>query len=149
MIALTRQDLPPLERPASFAAAEALRGAYVLSDAEEPTLVLIATGSEVHVALGAKALLEARGHKVRVVSAPCWEAFAARPETEREAVLGRGVRRITIEAGSTGLWRGVVGPSGLAVGIDRFGASAPAQRVAREFGLTRERVAERILAELS
>jgi transketolase len=148
VIALTRQDLPALERPANFAAADALKGAYVLSDAEKPTLVLIATGSEVHVALGAKEVLEARGQRVRVVSAPCWEAFAARPEGEREAVLGRGVPRVTIEAGSTGLWRGVVGHDGLALGIDHFGASAPAQRVAQEFGLTRERVAERILAEL-
>jgi transketolase len=148
VIALTRQDLPPLERPANFEAAEALKGAYVLADADQPTLVLIATGSEVHVALGAKEVLEARGQRVRAVSAPCWEAFAARPEAERDAVLGRGIRRVAIEAGSTGLWRGVVGLGGLALGIDRFGASAPAQRVAQEFGLTRERVAERILAEL-
>jgi transketolase len=148
VIALSRQDLPPLQRPEGFDPSEALAGAYVLSDADDPTLVLIASGSEVHVAIGAKELLEAQGQRVRVVSAPCWEAFATRPRAEQERVLGRGIRRVSLEAGATGLWRGVVGHDGLALGIDRFGASAPAKRVAQEFGLTMERVAARILAEL-
>ena len=92
--------------------------------------------------------LEEKGHRVRVVSAPCWEAFERLPAAEQEAVLGKGIRRVSIEAGVSGPWRGVVGDRGIAIGFDRFGASAPASRLAEEFGLTGERVAARILAAL-
>ncbi len=148
VLALSRQKVPPLERAADFAPEMMLKGAYVLADSDQPEVVLIATGSEVHVAVEAKQLLEAKGHGARVVSAPCWEAFSRLPAAEQDAVLGRGVRRVTIEAGRTTPWRAVAGSDGICIGIDRFGASAPAERIAEEFGLTGQKIAERILAEL-
>jgi transketolase len=143
---LSRQNLPTLERPAGFDPKRVLDGAYVLSDTDKPDLVLIATGSEVHVAVEAKKILEGKGRRVRLVSAPCLEAFAALPASAREAVLGRGARRVSIEAGRTLPWSGLLGDGGLAIGIDRFGASAPAERLAEELGLTGQRVAAHILA---
>ena len=148
VMCLSRQGLPVLERPAAFDPAQILKGAYVLADAADPDLVLIATGSEVGVAVHAKGLLEQKGHRVRVVSAPCWEAFERLPAAEQQAVLGKGIRRVSIEAGVTRPWNGVVGDGGIAIGFDRFGASAPAGRLAEEFGLTGERVAARILEAL-
>ncbi|MGC4088497.1 MAG: transketolase [Polyangiaceae bacterium] len=148
VLALSRQKVPELARPAGFDPKRVLDGAYVLSDAENPELTLIATGSEVHVALEAKGLLEAKGKRVRVVSAPCWDAFERLPKAQREAVLGKGTRRVTIEAGVTGPWRAVTGEDGISIGIDRFGASAPAERLAEEFGLTGAKVAARVLSEL-
>lgn len=147
-LVLSRQTLPALDRPADFDPRSILRGAYVLVDVSDPTLVLIATGSEVGAALGARPRLEAKGHRVRVVSAPCWNAFQRLPAAERDAVLGTSGRRVVIEAGTTAAWRGALGADGVAIGIDHFGASAPAERLAEEFGFTPERVAERILAAL-
>ncbi len=147
-LALTRQKLPPLDRPAGFDPAQLLKGAYVLADSDDPEVVIIATGSEVHVAVEARALLEQKGYATRVVSAPCLEAFGRLPAAEQEAVLGKGVRRVTIEAGRSTPWRAVAGSDGICIGIDRFGASAPAERIAEEFGLTGKQVAERILAAL-
>ncbi|HVU00187.1 MAG TPA: transketolase [Polyangiaceae bacterium] len=144
--ALSRQNLPTLERPAGFDPARIQDGAYVLSDAQNPDLVLIASGSEVHVAVQAKKILEGKGKRVRVVSAPCLEAFAELPESARAAVLGKDARRVSIEAGRTPPWHGILGDGGLAIGIDRFGASAPAGKLAEELGLTAERVAAQILA---
>jgi transketolase len=148
LLALTRQKLPALERPAGFDPKQILRGAYVLSDAEDPTLVVIATGSEVALALGAKKILEQKGQRVRVVSAPCLEAFKALPNAERASVLGTGIRRVSIEAGTTELWRSIVGLDGITIGIDTFGASAPLAQLAEGFGFTPEKVAARILSEL-
>jgi transketolase len=148
LIALSRQKVPELTRPAGFDNKQVLRGAYVLSDSENPDYVLIATGSEVHVALDAKGILEAQGKRVRVVSAPCWNKFESQPKEYRESVLGTGARIVTIEAGMSGPWRSVTGDKGLTIGIDRFGASAPAERLAEEFGLTGAKVAARILSEL-
>jgi transketolase len=124
------------------------KGAYVLSDVDFPNLVLIATGSEVHVALEAKETLEHRGHRVRVVSAPCLEAFARVDRDEQERILGRGARRVSIEAGRTLPWRGLVGSDGITIGVDTFGASAPWQDIASQLGLTGREVAAQILAQL-
>ncbi|MEB2324680.1 MAG: transketolase, partial [Sorangiineae bacterium] len=146
--ALSRQALPPLERGAGFDPRDLLKGAYIVADASDPELVLIATGSEVHVAVEAQRLLAAQGRRVRVVSAWCWEAFSRLPEAERDAILGRGLRRATLEAGRTATWAGVAGARGITIGIDRFGASAPAERIADEFGITAAKVRDRILAEL-
>ncbi len=143
--ALSRQKLPALDRPATFEPRQMLQGAYIVSDADDPNLVLIATGSEVHVAAEAKTILEARGKRVRVVSAPNWSAFERLPPGEQEAVLGKGIPRVTIEAGRTTPWKGVTGFGGVAIGVDRFGASAPAERLQVEFGLTAEKVAEAAL----
>jgi transketolase len=143
-IVLTRQKVPNLERAVGFAPESVLRGAYVLSDAERPTLVLIATGSEVSVAVEAKKLLAEKGHRVRLVSAPCLEAFARQGPAEHERVLGKGIPRVSLEAGRTPPWLGIVGLDGLALGVDRFGASAPQERLASELGLTAPAVAAAI-----
>ncbi len=139
LLVLSRQKLPFLgERRADVA-----RGAYVLADSDgTPDLVLIATGSEVSLALRAAAILEARAMKTRVVSMPCWELFAAAPQSYRDAVLPPNVKaRISIEAAATFGWSRYVGDGGYSFGIDRFGLSAPAADVARELGFTPEHVA--------
>jgi transketolase len=147
-LVLTRQKLPALARPSGFDPASVLRGAYVLDDAPDPNLVLIATGSEVGLAVAAKERLAADGYRVRVVSAPCWEAFRRLPESEQAVVLGKGIPRVTLEAGRTNLWRAVTGDTGLAIGIDRFGASAPAERIAEELGFTPDKVRAAISQKL-
>lgn len=148
VLALSRQKLPVLDRPAGFVPKTIQSGAYILSDAENPDLVLIATGSEVHVAVLAKKILEAKGRRARVVSAPCLEAFERLDRASREAVLGRGPRRVSIEAGRTPPWRALVGEDGICIGVDRFGASAPQSALAEHLGLTAERVAAQILEHL-
>jgi transketolase len=147
-LSLSRQKVPALQRPADFDPHVMLDGAYILSDAPNPELVLIATGSEVHVAVDAKKVLEKNGKRVRVVSAPCWEAFERLPAERQRAVLGDGARRVTLEAGRTLPWRGVAGPDGICLGIDRFGVSAPWQRIAEELGFTGDKVAAAILSAL-
>ncbi len=147
-LVLTRHKVPALERPAGFDAERLRDGAYVLADSDRPDLVIIATGSEVHLALEARRLLEEKGKRVRVVSAPCWDAFERLPKAQQDAVLATPARRAVIEAGSTGSWRGVAGLDGIVIGIDHFGASAPWERIAEEWGFTGPKVAERLLAFL-
>jgi transketolase len=148
VIALSRQNLPALDRPASFTPEQMLKGAYIVSDCATPSLVIVATGSEVSLAVAAKPLLEKAGQQVRVVSILSLEAFARQPVAEQQALLGKGVRRVSLEAGRTTLWRAIVGLDGIAIGIDHYGASAPPELLAEKFGFTPERVATRILAEL-
>ena len=145
---LTRQKVPPIVRDSTFDPKDALRGAYVAQEASggSPDVVIIATGSEVHLAVGAKAKLEAAGSKVRVVSAPCLEAFEAQDREYRESVLPSRIRRVSIEAGRTTQWLGIVGSDGLAIGIDHFGASAPDSVIAQKFGFTVEAVTDKIRA---
>jgi transketolase len=133
---LSRQDLPMQARsPAQVQ--EAARGGYLLSPAAgEADAVLIATGSEVQLALAAQKALAAEGIRSSVVSMPSTSVFDRQPEAYRESVLPEGIRRVSIEAGSTDLWRKYVGLSGAAIGIDRFGESAPASVLFEEFGLT-------------
>ena len=144
-LALSRQKLANIPRPAGFDNRTMLRGAYVLADAEgAPTVVIVATGSEVEVAIGAKKLLDAQGERVRVVSAPCWSLFERQDAAYRESVLLEGVRRVVIEIGVTAPWRGVAGEGGLVIGHDEFGASAPDSVLQKEFGFTPEAVAAKI-----
>jgi transketolase len=147
-IALTRQKTMNIPREPGFDPRVMLNGAYVLSEATggTPTLVLIATGSEVEVAWNAKKLLEQKGERVRVVSAPCWEQFERQDARTKEAVLPSGVRRVVIEIGRSEPWRGVVGDHGLVIGLDSFGTSAPDKDIQKHFGFTPEQVAARILA---
>jgi transketolase len=98
----------------------------------------------VPVALAAAEILEEEGRSVRVVSLPCLEAFRAQPAEYRSSVLGEGIPRISLEAGSTFGWGDIVGSDGLSIGIDRFGASAPAKVIAEQFGFTGPAVASRI-----
>jgi len=137
---LTRQNLPVLDRKLYAPAEHAARGGYVISEARDPNHIqylIIATGSEVHLALAVQKELQAEGSSVRVVSMPCLEVFQRQDAAYRDAVLPpSAVNRISIEAGTTTGWYRYVGREGLAVGIDRFGASAPAEVLAEKFGLT-------------
>jgi transketolase len=144
--ALTRQKLPVLARPEGFDPKTMLRGAYVLAEATggAPDLVLIATGSEVGLAVGAREALEKKGKKVRVVSAPCLEVFDAQDAAYRASVLPKGVKTVSIEAGRTDGWHKYVGDGGITIGIDRYGASAPDTVLAKEYGLTVDAVVARI-----
>ncbi|MEU1795956.1 transketolase [Streptomyces californicus] len=148
-LALTRQPLPVLERGAgdgAYASAEgAASGGYVLVDSrgETPDVILVATGSEVHIALEARELLAADGHDARVVSLPCREWFAEQPYAYQDEVLPPGVRaRVSVEAAVAQGWRDVVGDAGRMVSLEHFGASAPYERLYEEFGITPAAVAE-------
>ncbi|WP_458763844.1 transketolase [Cupriavidus basilensis] len=138
---LSRQALTPFARDGGQLAG-IRRGGYVLQDAQAPQAVLIATGSEVAIAVRAAAHLAEEGIRARVVSMPCVERFHAQDAAYREAVLPAGVPRISVEAGVTWFWRAVVGEQGATVGIDTFGASAPADALYQHFGLTPARVAD-------
>jgi transketolase len=148
--ALTRQGVPVLERPTDFDSSQMLRGAYVLNDADGPLkAVVVATGSEVHVAVAAKALLGEQGKGLRVVSAPCWDAFERQDAAYRATVLPAGIPRCTFEVGITLPWRAVAGEDGLCIGHDGFGMSAPAGEIQKAIGHDPESVAARIAAWLS
>ncbi len=149
ILALTRQNLRPVRTKASPDNLSA-RGAYRLKDAENARKVIfIATGSEVEIALDAAARLEAQGVGADVVSMPCTERFDAQPRDYREDILpdvsNREILRVSIEAGTTFGWERYTGLHGLRIGIDRFGVSAPAPDAYRYFGLTPDRVAERVI----
>jgi transketolase len=147
-LVFSRHKLPALERPAGWDPKLMLKGAYVLSDSDNANVVLLATGSEVGIAVGAAKLLAADGWRPRVVSAPCWNAFERLPQTEQDDVLGKDIPRVAIEAGRSTVWHAVVGRTGIVVGIDRFGASAPYERIAEELGFTPEKVAARVKSEI-
>ncbi|HET6347458.1 MAG TPA: transketolase C-terminal domain-containing protein, partial [Candidatus Krumholzibacteria bacterium] len=126
------------------------KGAYVVADPEQgkPKVVLIATGSEVHLAMAARAELAKRGVGARVVSMPCWELFRAQKPRYRSSVLPKSARKVAIEAGATLGWREWVGDKGAVVGLDRFGASAPGEVVMEKLGFNVEHVVEVALATL-
>jgi len=135
----SRQNLPFQARSADQIALIG-RGAYVLADADRPQAVIIATGSEVALAMGAKKDLEAQGIAVRVVSMPSTSVFNRQDPAYKNAVLPEGVKRVAVEAGVTDYWRKYVGLEGAVVGLDRFGESAPAVDLFKFFGLTVEGV---------
>ena len=148
-LALTRQKVPVIDRK-RFAKADGLRrGAYVLADAENPQLILIATGSEVSLALEAREKLEGEGVAARVVSMPCWELFEEQPQDYRDQVLLPSVTaRLAIEAGVRQGWDRYVGPAGDVICLDRFGASAPGDVALRELGFNVDNVLNRARALL-
>lgn len=142
LLALSRQNLPALPHT-DETVANARRGGYVIKDAEggKAQGILIATGSEVELALAAQAKLAEQGHAVRVVSMPCMDIFAAQDAAYQESVLPASIsKRVAIEAGTTGLWYKYVGLHGAVVGIDHFGASAPAPTLFAKFGFTVDNV---------
>jgi transketolase len=149
-LVLTRQKLGLIDRARYASAAGVARGAYVLRDAEggAPQVVVMASGSEVALAIEAGERLAAEGVRARVVSVPSMELFAAQDAAYRTSVLPEGVPRVSIEAAHPMSWQRLVGPGGVALGIDRFGASAPYQRVYQELGITVEKLVEaaRVLA---
>jgi transketolase len=147
LLVLTRQKLPTWDRSVMESADGVLHGGYVLCRASgPPRLVLLGTGSEVAICVAARDILEQEGIHTQVVSMPSVELYLGQPGRYRDQVLPHGVPIVAVEAGRTSFWHGVVGPRGDVVGIDRFGASAPAERIYQEFGLTPERVAERARA---
>ena len=151
LLALSRQDLPTLDR-GRYAAADGLRrGAYVLLDAPDakPELILIASGSEVGLIVAAAERLQAQGIAVRCVSMPSWELFEALPQAERDAVLPPSVgARLAVELGVPQGWDRYIGARGDMLGVQRFGASAPADVLLREYGFTVDNVCARAKALL-
>lgn len=144
VLIFTRQNLPVLDAEAGMADGVA-RGAYVLADPANGTFdaILIASGSEVHLALDAQKLLAEQGVAARVVSMPSWERFARQPQEYRDSVLPPAVKaRVAVEAGVTTGWQKWVGTDGIVIGVDRFGASAPYKVIYEQFGLTPACIAE-------
>jgi len=148
-LALTRQGMPVLDRNTFGPATGLSKGAYVLKDSKgkKPDIILIATGSEVQIALDASRELESKGLAVRVVSMPSWELFDKQPEEYRNRVLPpETTARIAIEAGVAQGWRQYVGDRGEVIAVNRFGASAPYKVLYEKFGITPERAVEKALA---
>jgi transketolase len=141
-LCLTRQNVPTLDRSGELEnAAEVVRGAYVLAQGTD--VILIATGSEVSLALDAREQLAADGISARVVSMPCVEWFTEQDESYRREVLPPTIRaRVSVEAGITPPWKLFVGDAGASIGVDHYGASAEYKKIYQEFGITAERVAE-------
>ncbi len=147
-LVLTRQSLPVLDRTKYPSAANLSRGAYVLVDTDStPDMILIASGSEVHLAVKAAEELAGQGVKARVVSMPSWELFEEQDQSYKDSVLPPEARlRLAVEAGSPLGWHRYVGTDGEVIGIERFGASAPYKTLFEKFGFTPENVAQRALA---
>jgi transketolase len=148
---LTRQNVPVIDRSRFNPASGLRKGAYILADSpERPEIILIATGSEVHLALEVYERLSNEGIGVRVVSMPSWELFEKQPKEYRNKILPPEITvRISVEADVTLGWHKYVGLQGEIVGIDRFGASAPGKTVLKEFGFTSENVLKRVRALLA
>jgi transketolase len=147
LIVLTRQTLPEIERAPNFDRSQLKRGAYVVRESKSAdAITLIATGSEVGLASAAAALLETRGVATRVVSMAAPQLFLAADAATRDAVLPPRGLRVSIEAGATDYWHRLIGERGLAIGIDRFGESAPLAQIQEFFGFTPEKIAERVAA---
>ena len=143
-IALTRQNLPVLDRQTLGPAEGVRKGAYVLWESgDSPQVIIIATGSEVHIALEAGTVLASEGINARVVSMPSWELFEAQPREYRDQVLPPDNRtRLSVEAGATNGWARYVGLDGASVGMSTYGASAPGGVLFERFGFTAARVTD-------
>ena len=147
-ILLSRQNLPVFDRSTFAPASGTARGAYILKEASTkiPQVILIATGSEVAVAVQAQSELEAQGVPTRVVSAPCLEWFAEQPESYRQEVLPSSVKtRVSIEAGIAQGWHEYVGDHGLSISLEHFGASASASVLFERFGFTAQAITDAVL----
>jgi transketolase len=142
-LVLSRQPLPTFDRSRYAAASGLAQGAYVMADAPggQPEVILIASGSEVSLAIAAHETLTSEGIRSRVVSMPSWDIFEHQPQSYRDSVLPPGVTaRVAIEQGSVLGWERYVGPSGRVIGMQTFGASAPLKELLRNFGFEPERV---------
>src|SRR6201982_3417903 len=145
VLALSRQPLPILDRSKYASASGVSQGAYVLADSpgSNPEVIIIASGSEVSLAVEAHEKLLAEGIRSRVVSMPSWEVFEQQPPAYRESVLPPNVRaRVAVEQGSALGWERYVGNSGRVIGMKTFGASAPLKELQRKYGFEPERVTE-------
>jgi transketolase len=143
-LVLTRQKVPFIDRTGRGAARELARGGYVLAEAKggAPMVALLSSGSEVQIALDAQQRLDSEGIPTRVVSMPSHELFLAQPAEYRQAVIPPGSKRIAIEAAHPMSWQRFVGDDGAVIGLERFGASAPYERIYKELGLTADHVVE-------
>jgi transketolase len=145
-ILLSRQNLPVFERTAANSAQLVEKGAYTLMAApKDPEVVLIATGSEVSVAVASAVILNEKGISTSVVSAPCLEWFAGEGKSYQESVIPKSALRVSIEAGVSVGWREYVGDSGVIISLDHYGASASAGELFAEFGFTAENVVAKVL----
>ena len=142
----TRQKLPLLEKEEGFNPHDIFKGAYIVRNKEVLDKVIIATGSEVSLAVEVSKVLEEKGEKYRVVSMPCMEAFLEQSKEYQESIIPSLAKVVTLEMGSTLVWGKFAGKDGLSIGIDTFGESAPASKLLEKFGFTADRVAERILS---
>jgi len=145
VLILSRQALPTLDRSGFASASGLARGGYVLAEADggAPEVIVLATGSEVHLALAARQELQAEGIPARVVSLPCWELFDRQPQDYRDQVLPPTVKaRVAVEQASTLGWDRYVGDGGAIIGMHTFGASAPLKQLLTRFGFTPDHVAE-------
>jgi len=148
-ILLSRQNLPVLDRSICSSASGTAKGAYVLKDSENPVAILIATGSELSLALDVQSALEVDGINVRVVSAPCLEWFSEQDLSYRESVLTPDIAlKVSIEVGIAQGWRELIGDAGISVSLEHYGASADAKRLFNEFGFNVEAIVKRIKAAL-
>ena len=147
-IILTRQKLPNLDETADNFSQNMAKGAYILKkEGGKPDFCLMATGSEVSLAMDVAKELETRGKHVRVVSMPCWELFQKQDQAYIDSVVGGDLgKRVSIEAGITHGWQEWIGPEGIAIGIDQFGLSAPMSNICEEFGFTVEAILNRLLS---
>lgn len=143
-ILLSRQNLPVFDRTTCAPASGTAKGAYILKDAENPKAILIATGSEVSLAIDAQSALAAEGINVRVVSAPCLEWFAEQDQSYKDSVLSPDVVKISIEVGIAQGWRELIGDSGVAISLEHYGASADAKRLFNEFGFSVDNVVAQV-----
>jgi len=132
----SRQNLPALNRPVSFTPDDVLKGGYIVRESANPKLVVVATGSEVAIAIEAAELLEKEGTSAQVVSMPCVEAFQAQPDSYKKRILPSSVPTAVVEAGTTLGWSSLLGQHVHAIGIDHYGASAPGEILAEKFGFT-------------
>ena len=139
-ILLSRQNLPVLDRTIYGSASNVSKGAYVLKDANNPQVILIATGSELSLAVEAALTLESDGVSVRVVSAPCLEWFDEQDKSYKESVLPPNILKVSIEVGIAQGWHKYIGDKGLAISLEHYGASADAKRLFKEFGFSVESV---------
>ncbi|CAB4818660.1 MAG: transketolase [Actinobacteria bacterium] len=148
-ILLSRQNLPVFDRKVCTPAKGTAKGAYVLKDAQNPVAILIATGSEVSLALDVQSALANEGVNVRVVSAPCLEWFAEQDAAYKESVLPASIPlKISIEVGIAQGWRELIGDAGIAISLEHYGASADAKRLFKEFGFSVESIVARVKAAL-
>ncbi len=143
VLIFTRQNLPPIERAAGFNNDDLLKGGYLVSGADAKDVAIVATGSELTLAVEAAKLLKAENVSARVISMPCMELFLKQDQKYREALLPKGMKAVSIEAGVTTGWERIVG-SGLKIGLDHYGASAPGEVIAEKFGFTPAKIKEKI-----
>ncbi|MBP7735340.1 MAG: transketolase [Spirochaetes bacterium] len=145
MLSLTRQDLPVIAREQGRGAENLHRGAYIVKEPSgKPDIVILASGSEVHISIAAAEALESQGIKARVLSFPSWELFDRQPQSYRMEVLSHGTPKAVVEAGIRMGWEKYAGPHALYITMDRFGESAPAKVLAEQYGFTKENIVKKV-----